>query len=326
MNTCNIEKPIVSVIIPVYNVEKFIGRCIESVMAQEFSNFELLLVDDGSTDDSGNKCDNYSKQDPRIKVIHKNNGGVSSARNTALEVASGEYICFIDGDDYVKKDYLSYFIYLLESTGAEAAYSSNLFYGENDSNTLNDEIKIVTGEEAAINQLCYKTNIGVWNKMFRRTLIENGLRFKENQFIGEGFNFNVSAFQMCQKVTIGKKKVYVYSPDNGVSATRSFSEDKWINGLKSIQDIRDNFIIHSDALLNAWKYAKWRTNMDVYTIMVKHNAVYQHKEMAKETLTVMRKEAFSVFKIDSSLKQRFLAFLFWVFPRLTVRMLIWRES
>lgn len=98
--------PKISVIVPVYNVEKYLSRCIDSILAQTFTDFELLLIDDGSNDNSGNICDDYVKKDNRIRVFHKENGGVSSARNLGLNKAKGEWICFVDSDDTVSVKYL----------------------------------------------------------------------------------------------------------------------------------------------------------------------------------------------------------------------------
>ena len=97
----------VSIIVPVYNVEKYLQRCIESILTQTETDFELLLIDDGSKDKSGLICDEYAQKDKRVNVIHKENGGVSSARNLGIEKANGEWICFIDADDYVRQDFLS---------------------------------------------------------------------------------------------------------------------------------------------------------------------------------------------------------------------------
>ena len=96
----------ISIIIPVYNTEKYLRRCIESVLSQSFTDFELILVDDGSKDSSPQICDEYASQDKRVRVIHKVNGGVSAARNDGLDIAKGEYVTFIDSDDWVEREYL----------------------------------------------------------------------------------------------------------------------------------------------------------------------------------------------------------------------------
>ena len=101
-------KPLITVIVPVYNIEPYIERCIQSILHQTWENWELVLVDDGSEDSSGKICDKYAQKEQRINVIHKKNGGQSSARNTALEISNGEWIFFVDGDDYIASDTLEY--------------------------------------------------------------------------------------------------------------------------------------------------------------------------------------------------------------------------
>lgn len=108
-------KPLISIIMPVYNVEQYLNYCMESILAQDYKNLEIILIDDGSTDSSGDMCDEYAKNDSRIKVIHKKNGGLSSARNIGIEVMTGKYMTFVDPDDYIRIDYVSrMYKYILE--------------------------------------------------------------------------------------------------------------------------------------------------------------------------------------------------------------------
>ena len=100
------RKGVVSVVLPIYNVEKYLNRCIKSVINQSYKNLEIILVDDGSPDNCPTLCDEWAKKDNRIKVIHKKNAGVSSARNTGITKSTGDYICFVDGDDYVMPEYI----------------------------------------------------------------------------------------------------------------------------------------------------------------------------------------------------------------------------
>ncbi len=120
------EDKLISIIIPVYNVERYLRECIDSIIAQTYKNLEIILVDDGSSDKSGEICDEYSKKDSRIKVIHKKNGGLSDARNVALDIAKGDYIGFIDSDDYIEKDMFQILYNLAEEYNAEI--SSISFY------------------------------------------------------------------------------------------------------------------------------------------------------------------------------------------------------
>lgn len=114
----------VSVIVPVYNVAPYLLKCIESILHQSHKNIEVILVDDGSTDDSGKICDDYEEKDNRISVIHKRNAGVSVARNTGIDAAKGEWICFVDGDDYVMQDYVEYLLHLCMVHHTEVSVST----------------------------------------------------------------------------------------------------------------------------------------------------------------------------------------------------------
>lgn len=110
---------LISVIVPVYKVEKYINKCVDSIINQTYTNLEIILVDDGSPDNCGNICDEYAKKDNRIKVVHKENAGVSSARNIGLEKSSGKYITFIDADDYVEKNYCEELLNILKIENAD---------------------------------------------------------------------------------------------------------------------------------------------------------------------------------------------------------------
>lgn len=114
--------PLISVIVPIYNVGEFLVPCLESLTAQTYKNLEILLIDDGSTDSSAEQCDKYAAKDSRIKVIHKKNGGVSSARNLGLDLAKGEYIAFVDADDLLKPDYFDVLYYAVSEQGAEIVF------------------------------------------------------------------------------------------------------------------------------------------------------------------------------------------------------------
>ena len=108
------NEPLVSVIVPVYKVEDYLDKCVESIVKQTYKNLEIILVDDGSPDNCPSMCDSWAQKDSRIKVIHKENGGVSSARNSALDTAAGDYICFVDSDDFIEPNAVGY---MLENIG-----------------------------------------------------------------------------------------------------------------------------------------------------------------------------------------------------------------
>lgn len=308
------ERIKVSIIVPIYNVEKYLSKCISSIRKQTHSNIEIILVDDGSPDNSGRICDEFASIDERIIVIHKDNNGVSAARNSGINISTGDYICFVDGDDFVMPDYVDYLLNLCLKYNADVALSERMYSNYQRRQIKKDRITLHSGEDAAVDILCYKMAIGVYNKMFKKELIGTNVRFIERQFIGEGFNFNATAFQLANSVVIGYRRIYYYRQDNLSSATKKFSEEKWENGLQSIEDIRNNFTIHSKRIYRAWKFAKWRTNSDVFDLIVLSNSTNKAKKMYSDCLKVVKRDSMSCFKTETSIKEQIRALAFVINP------------
>ncbi len=181
-----------SIIIPVYNVINYIDQCLESVITQEFDSFEVILVDDGSTDGSGGRCDAYAKKCPNVRVIHQENRGLSGARNTGLEKVSGEWILFVDSDDWIEKGTLSR---LYERISEEAAdlYSYNAYKTDNQGTVTDKLLFSVENKEVLFGGekerfayfkdqlMLYKTGWEVWGRVYRRSIIEeNKIRFQHS--------------------------------------------------------------------------------------------------------------------------------------------------
>ncbi len=169
---------LISVIVPVYNVEKYLVRCVDSIIRQTYSNLEIILIDDGSTDNSGNLCDGLSKNDSRIKVIHQANSGLSCARNAGLEIYTGDYVCFIDSDDYIHPDYISYMYELCISTGCKMAFCNSISPSEDNPFTeLDRNIVPRTFDRLELLNDFYGPmhgNITVaWNKLIHRSIVGN---------------------------------------------------------------------------------------------------------------------------------------------------------
>lgn len=174
------KEDVISIIIPVYNVEMFIHKCIDSVLQQTYKTLEIILVDDGSTDSCGMICDEYKAKDDRIKVIHKKNGGLSDARNVGLKNATGQYVCFIDSDDYVVSDYIEYLYKVLREHNADISCCNFEYTYENETT---EQTKIVDEKEKtykydkidAMKSLLYQKNIdnSMWGKLFKMELFKN---------------------------------------------------------------------------------------------------------------------------------------------------------
>jgi glycosyltransferase involved in cell wall biosynthesis len=166
--------PLISVIVPVYNVEIYLVRCIESIIRQTYSNFELLLINDGSTDRSGVICDEYATKEPRIKVIHQTNQGLSHSRNYGINISNGKYLCFIDSDDYLENDYIEH-LFRLISTSTHPIAACNVTVIRNDKVTTLSPVSETVVEMTAFTALrecLYNTSVFVspTNKLFLRSL------------------------------------------------------------------------------------------------------------------------------------------------------------
>lgn len=179
----------ISVIVPVYNVEKYLKRCINSILNQTFKNFELILVNDGSTDNSLNICKNYKEKDGRIQLISQTNKGLSAARNTGLKYAKGKYVCFVDSDDFIEKEYFSLLLSNIEKYNSDIAmceyYLTNEEGRKYSISRLNEpkDIHVLSGEKTF--SYFYKEdcvpNVVAWNKIYLRSLFDN-IKYNEGHY------------------------------------------------------------------------------------------------------------------------------------------------
>ncbi|EHI98321.1 glycosyl transferase family 2 [Clostridium sp. DL-VIII] len=322
----NIDDIKVSVIVPIYNVEKYLPRCVESIMEQTHKNIEVILVDDGSPDHAGEIADSYAQKDKRIKVIHKKNAGVSAARNTGIDAATGDYVCFSDADDYLMPDYVEYLLDLSVKNDADISLTKEMFTTFYPNQIAEDKQEIYTAEETTVDILSYNIPIGVYCKLFKRDFLGNDIRFIPTIFIGEGFNFNITSFQRANKVAIGRKRIYFYRRNNPTSATTKFSAKKWENGLMAIENIKKNFIIHSSKIDIAWKYASWHTNCDVFNFMVMASAEKEYPEMFKKSRRIARTQAQYAFLVRIRPREKLRAVIMVVCPYVIPKLMMMRNK
>lgn len=200
----------ISIIVPVYNVEKYLSKCVESIVAQTFSDWELLLIDDGSKDNSGALCDEYADADDRVSVFHKENGGVSSARNLGLEKACGDWVMFVDADDWISNDCLE--ICLHEAIENDLQLLQFGFYRVFEDNRLQTEVKRTTvvmngGDYVANGSL----NVCVWGAFInRKIIVDNNLRFDEHLKLAEDQLFILSIFRIITRAKFLSLPLYFY--------------------------------------------------------------------------------------------------------------------
>ena len=225
------ERFLISIIIPIYNVEQYLRQCLDSVINQTYKNLEIILVDDGSTDNSGKICDEYAVKDNRIKVIHKENGGVSSARNAGIDIAKGEYIGFVDSDDYIEKDMYEYLLYLC------LKYKTKVSVCEYFSN---NQINLYSHEQYIPIETWYShplVTAYVVVKLFSKDSIKN-IRFKTDIFVGEDGLFSLEILSNLQGIAYGDGKKYYYRYNTDGVTNNSFNT-KLLSSIKSITLMMD---------------------------------------------------------------------------------------
>ena len=208
------ENELISIVVPIYKVEKYLKKCVDSIQNQTYKNIEIILVDDESPDNCGKMCDEYSKYDERIKVIHKKNGGLSDARNAGIEVATGKYIGFVDSDDYIKEDMYENLYNNMKKSDSDISICGYIEYQEGSKiveKDLNDQTKIYTNKDA-IEKLLYNDKITdhAWNKLYKLELFkENDIRYPKG-FMYEDIGTTYLLFENAKKISYNEKIGYYY--------------------------------------------------------------------------------------------------------------------
>lgn len=201
-------QPLISIIVPVYKVEPYLRRCVDSILNQTYRNLEVILVDDGSPDNCGNICDAYAKQDSRVKVIHKENGGLSSARNAGMAASSGKYLSFVDSDDVLASDALEHMQHLAESENADIVIGNHIRF-EDVLPTLNEgEVKITIRNKEEAMQEFFHNGCAAWARLYRRE-IHHDILFPEGE-INEDEAIVLHLLDRCNRIVYSSRVVYFY--------------------------------------------------------------------------------------------------------------------
>lgn len=219
-----------SIIVPIYNVEECLERCLESIISQSFTDFELILIDDGSLDKCPKICDEYAKKDIRVTVIHKKNGGASSARNAGIDIAKGDYIWFIDSDDTIEPDSLKFLAEKIEKT------HQDLYVFNAD---INEYIEVYDLDDF-YNKYYFKYvfGFGPCNKLYLTGIIkDNHLRFDKEETIGEDLLFNIGVYCNVMSIAVYNHNLYNYIQREN-SAMNTASKERHINQMRLFEKIK----------------------------------------------------------------------------------------
>lgn len=240
----------ISIIIPVYNVEQYLRRCVDSVLRQENVSFEVILVDDGSTDSSGKICDEYATKYPEVRCIHTPNAGPSTAKNVGYDIATGIYIAFIDSDDEIKPDMFSQMLQSGYQHQADIVCCNYIQIDEegNYSHTKHTNEEYVLTQDEALRAILIKDKIysQCWTKIYKRqTMKENGVRNTEGLKTEEDYIFNIQAFVCSKTVCVVDKPLYIYT-----HRTKSLSKDYYRDHISQYIDNRILRLELVDSIIN----------------------------------------------------------------------------
>lgn len=270
----------VSIIVPIYNTERFLKECLESILNQTYTEIELLLIDDGSSDSSGKICDTYAKIDSRIRVVHQENRGASAARNRGMDLSQGEYIIFVDADDVVGPHMVERYVNTLESTEADICISEHTGKFEDIFNPAIQRPTIFSAKDALHNTLALgRSNMGPVTKIIRRSVLKD-LRFFNNIKIGEDVLFNVQLFTSVEKIAYLPEFHYYYRSSVESSTTSDGFEEKVQTVLLAFSEMDKVIFNKMPDLIYDLKRKKCRSSLHVIDRMIKlqipaSNSIFQ---------------------------------------------------
>lgn len=260
-------RPEISIIVPVYNVEQYLARCVKSLINQTFSNIEIILVNDGSQDYSPDICEEYANTDARIKVVHKANGGLSSARNAGLDVATGRFIGFVDSDDWVSHDMYEYLYNLIWEYNCDIAKCESLTVRDSDSIESyidhEEKIQLMTSNDAIRRLIETSKMLSVCNRIYKRELFNN-VRFPEGK-INEDFVSSYHLFSRSNSIVVSNKQKYFHYLRHG-SITKSGLSEADFDYLDACDEILRLVSQHNREFIFIAKQRRYRAS---FTLLAK---------------------------------------------------------
>ncbi|WP_226038116.1 glycosyltransferase family 2 protein [Aquibacillus saliphilus] len=289
--------PKISIIVPVYKVEPYIHKCIDSILAQTFTDFELILIDDGSPDRCGEICDEYANNDNRVKVIHKENGGVSEARNSGIDRAVGEYIIFVDSDDWIE----SYSLQMLNENISDPKIDVVIFGLVKDIHSKNKLIKSESNgfykkinlniTELSNNFIYFLNSVGMhpsWMYLFKAKIIKNfNLYFNSDLVLYEDFDFNLRYLMNCNKITLLPDALYHYNLYVSVDLLAKRNKINIISDIStvctSLFDFLKNTVGKKDIEKQVLEYI-----LPIYTLCFRNIVIHRNKSDLAYKIIMMK--------------------------------------
>lgn len=288
-----LEEPLISVIVPVYNVEKYLDKCVDSIVNQTYKNLEIILVDDGSPDNCPKMCDDWSEKDKRIKVIHKKNGGLSDARNKGIEMANGEYIGFVDSDDYVEGNYIEFLYKNIIDYDCEISMGKHyVIYPNKKINTGSGKEYIMNSKEC-LEKMLYGEDVDVsaWAKLYKKSL------FKDISFPkGRLFEDSATTYKLVEKansIVLDSQPIYYYIIRDNSITNYKFDEKKF-DLIFSTEEMCKEIKISYPDLEKGCQRRMMYAYLSTFTQYIKANS--KDKKVEKELITYIKKNKSIILK------------------------------
>ncbi|MDD3341522.1 MAG: glycosyltransferase family 2 protein [Bacilli bacterium] len=283
---------LISIVVPIYNVEKYLRKCLESIINQTYKNLEIILVDDGSPDKCGEICDDFEKIDKRIKVIHKKNGGLSDARNCGLEIAIGKYMCFIDSDDYIELDMVEKLYKAICKENADISICGMMIEyedGRKINKTKKNNYKKIMDKMSGLKMLnsFYLFDMATCDKMFKTELFGNDIRYPIGKKSEDFYTTYKLFFKANKSIYIPEALYHYYQRENSISRNKNNIDRAYIDG--SIDQL--NFfkkeipsLVYIAESTYAFANIAYYNNYLDYNIKISHLKKKQLKEEVKKYL------------------------------------------
>ena len=304
------EKHLISIIVPVYKVEAYLNRCIKSIIDQTYRNLDIIVVDDGSPDQCPGMCDEWAGRDSRIRVIHKENGGLSDARNAGIEIAKGKYLCFVDSDDWILPTYIETLYGMIQRYHVRLSVVGIMVDNGTGTVQWNDDTKedVISSDEALRRIYTgegYRNYIVAWNKMYHRELFCER-RYPVGKLHEDSFITHELLYE-ADSIAVSNAQLYVYT-DTSESITRSPYT------LRRLDEV-EGFAARNHFLKDHGKWALWKISLYWYLRLVRDHyckvkKYYPEQRKIQKNLLKEFRDAYSVIKRDLKVKDKIVGRVF----------------
>jgi len=307
-----LKKELISIIVPIYNVEKYLSECIESLINQTYKNIEIILVDDGSQDNCGKICDEYAKKDNRIIVIHKKNGGLSDARNKGIEIAKGEYLIFVDSDDFVSNRFVEKLYQMILENNCEIAICDYLQFENEIPKDENIQVEVEILSNIEVLDRVYDENVKMiiaCNKLYKKELF-NTIRYPYGKVNEDQFT-TYKIIYKANKIAISNEKLYYYRFNSNSIMGSKFNE-KRLHILEALEERMQFYKGKSlDELYKKTEISYLDTIITLYTLVRQNisNSSKIHQKLVKDFKSSYKKMKNNEL-IDRIRRRKYIVFYF----------------